>query len=86
MHLLYVYYTHITKTRDEMRQNQRIIYALSYRNGKREREQESERVRKSEMEGEGKGKKEIRRKKNFQTVSVLNEEIYVCARELVPGS
>lgn len=36
-----------------MRQNQRIIYALSCRNGKRERGQESERVRKrKDQEGE----------------------------------
>lgn len=62
-----------------MRQNQRIIYALSCRNRKRERGQESERVRKREdRRGKGKEKKERKRKRNFQTVSVLNEEIYVC--------
>lgn len=51
---------HITPTlqkRDEMRQNQRIIYALSCRNGKRERESEKERG------SEGKGEREERKKK-----------------------
>jgi len=60
--MLYAYYTHITKTFDEMRQNQRIIYALSCRNEKRERGKESERVRKKKGRWEGEGKK---KKKEF---------------------